>query len=47
MLLYAAGADPLTVDLRNGLLSTAANNLLTVVRSASVTLKGTIYGTEE
>jgi hypothetical protein len=47
VLFYAAGADPLTVDLRNGLLSTAANNLLTVVRSASVTLKGTIYGTEE
>ena len=47
VLFYAAGLDPLTVDLRNGLLSAAANNLLTVVRSVSVTLKGTIYGTEE
>jgi len=31
----------------NGILSAAANNVLTVTRSASVTLDGTVWGTEE
>lgn len=41
------GAAPLALALGNGILSGAANRSLTVVRSASTTLKGIIYGTEE
>jgi hypothetical protein len=42
-----AGATAIFVDLGNGILSAAANNLLTVIRSVSATLIGTLMGTEE
>jgi len=38
---------PLSIDLRNGILSAAANNILTAVGSADATISGTIWGTEE
>ncbi|MFN8558230.1 MAG: hypothetical protein U0531_13110 [Dehalococcoidia bacterium] len=47
VLLLSLGTAPLVLDLRNGLLSAAANNVLTVTRSVSTTLKGTLYGTQE
>lgn len=37
----------LFVDLRNGILSAAANNVLTITRGTSTTLDGTIWGIEE
>lgn len=39
--------SPLVVDLSNGILSTAANNVLTVTRSVAATLAGTLMGIEE
>ena len=43
----ALSAEPLVLDLGNGILSGAANRPLTVTRSVSTTLKGTLFGTEE
>jgi hypothetical protein len=36
-----------SVDLSNGILSAAANNILTVTRSVAATLNGTLMGAEE
>jgi hypothetical protein len=36
-----------TVDLGNGILSAANNNVLTVTRGTSSTLDGVVWGTEE
>lgn len=38
---------PISVDLGNGILSAAANNVLTVTRGTSATLSGVVFGTEE
>ena len=43
----ALSAAPLVLDLGNGILSGAANRPLTVTRSVSTTLKGTLFGTED
>lgn len=42
-----AGATPVPIDIGNGILSALANNNLTVTRSVSATLMGTVWGTEE
>lgn len=49
ILIVELGANvPFTVELGpNGILSAAANNVLTVTRGTSATLNGTIVGTEE
>lgn len=41
-----AGA-PVSFDFKNGILSAAANNVLTCTGPASSTLSGVVYGTEE
>ena len=41
-----AGA-PVTFDFKNGILSAAANNVLTCTGPSTATLSGTLYGTEE
>jgi hypothetical protein len=47
-LLSATAAQVFVLErLGNGLVSGAANRALTVVRSTAVTLKGTLWGTEE
>jgi hypothetical protein len=45
----ARGAQdqPVRVDLGNGILSAAANNVLTVTRGTSATLDGVVWGNEE
>lgn len=42
-----AANSPFRLDLGNGILSTAANNVLTVTRGTSAALNGTIIGGEE
>ena len=39
--------QPMFVDLKNGYLSTTANNVLTITGPATSTLSGTLWGTEE
>lgn len=43
----AIANTPIVVNLGNGILSAAANNVLTATGSATETLSGTIWGTEE
>jgi hypothetical protein len=43
----AAADTPLVVNLGNGILSGAADRVLTVTRGTSATLVGTVFGTEE
>ncbi|MBI3654061.1 MAG: hypothetical protein HY231_23775 [Acidobacteria bacterium] len=42
-----AADAPIVVNLGNGILSGAANRVLTVTRGTSATLDGTVFGTEE
>lgn len=47
MLIKVTTGNAIAAAFGNGILSAAVNNPLTVVRSASSTLDGTVYGTEE
>lgn len=44
---FGAAAAPLTDSFGNGILSAAANNVLTATGTATQTLSGYVYGTEE
>ena len=47
LMVLGATAAPLILSFGNGILSGAANNVLTVVRSVLTTLRGVVMGTDE
>lgn len=47
MVLPMLAGSPIQLDLGSGILSAAANNVLTATSSAAATLSGTLFGKEE